>query len=281
MLQACSIPELRFYLTAWRRAGQSVALVPTMGNLHAGHLRLVEEAKRRAERVVVSLFVNPLQFGPQEDYARYPRTPEEDRRKLAELGVDLMFSPSVEEMYPHGLHSSAYVEVPGLSAILCGLFRPGHFRGVTTVVAKLFNLVQPQIAVFGEKDYQQLVLIRQMVEDLNFPIAIVSVPTVREPDGLAMSSRNLYLAAEERLKAPALYRALCEAKAWILAGERDFAAISERQLRLLEQEGFKPEYFAIRRASDLAEPEPDERPLRVLAAAWLGQTRLIDNVEVL
>ncbi len=276
-----SIADLRSHLAAWRKQGQSVALVPTMGNLHAGHLRLVEEAKRRAARVVVSLFVNPLQFGPKEDYARYPRTPEEDRRKLAELGVDLLFSPPVEEMYPHGLEASAYVEVPGLSEILCGAFRPGHFCGVATVVAKLFNLVQPEVAVFGEKDYQQLVLIRRMVEDLNFPIAIVSVPTVREPDGLAMSSRNLYLAAKERLKAPCLYQVLCEAKELILAGERDFAALSGRQMRTLEQAGFRPEYFAIRRAGDLAEPNPDDRPLRVLAAAWLGQTRLIDNVEVL
>ncbi|GAB6067572.1 pantoate--beta-alanine ligase [Methylothermus subterraneus] len=275
-----SIADLRALLGSWQSQRERVALVPTMGNLHAGHLSLVEEAKRRAERVVVSLFVNPLQFGPQEDYARYPRTPEEDRRKLAALGVDAVFSPTVEEMYPRGLEPSTCVTVPELADILCGAFRPGHFRGVTTVVAKLFNLVQPDVALFGEKDYQQLLIIKRMVEDLNFPVAIASVPTVREADGLALSSRNGYLSPAERAQAPELYRALCEARAQIQAGERDFAALGERQKMKLQRAGFKPEYFVVRRARDLAKAHPDERPLRILAAAWLGSTRLIDNVEV-
>lgn len=280
MLCIRSIPDLRLHLAAWRKPGDGIALVPTMGNLHAGHLSLVAEARRRAKRVVVSVFVNPLQFGPHEDYASYPRTPEEDRRKLAQCGVDVLFSPAVEEMYPRGLELGAWVEVPALSGILCGACRPGHFRGVATVVAKLLNLVQPDVAVFGEKDYQQLMIIRRMAEDLNFPVEIVGAPTVREADGLALSSRNLYLSAAERARAPRLYRALCEAKAEILAGERDFQAVSERQLRALRQAGFRPDYFAIRRASDLAEPGPFDRPLRILAAAWLGRTRLIDNLEV-
>lgn len=280
MLCVQSVSELRARLAVWRKNGEGIALVPTMGNLHAGHLSLVEEARQRAKRVVVSIFVNPLQFGPHEDYARYPRTPEEDRRKLLEFGVDALFSPTVEEMYPRGLERSAFVEVPTLSEILCGASRPAHFRGVATVVAKLFNLVQPDVAVFGEKDYQQLLLVKRMVADLNFPVEIIGAPTVREPDGLAMSSRNQYLSHEERLRAPWLYRALCEARAAILAGERDFKALSERQMRKLQQVGFKLDYFAIRRADDLATADPNDRPLRILAAAWLGKTRLIDNLGV-
>lgn len=279
MLCVRSISELRAQLAVWRRNGDNIALVPTMGNLHAGHLSLVEEAKQRARRVVVSIFVNPLQFGPTEDYARYPRTPEEDRQKLLEFGVDVLFSPTVEEMYPRGLERSTFVEVPALSEILCGAFRPAHFRGVTTVVVKLLNLVQPDVAVFGEKDYQQLLIVRQMVEDLNFPVEIIGAPTVREPDGLAMSSRNQYLSYEERLRAPWLYRALCEARTAILAGERDFKALSERQMHKLQQVGFKLDYFVICRP-DLATADPNDRPLRILAAAWLGKTRLIDNLGV-
>lgn len=280
MLRIRSISGLRMRLAAWRRKGEDIALVPTMGNLHAAHLSLVKEAQRRARRVVVSIFVNPLQFGPDEDYARYPRTPGEDRQKLADLGVDAVFSPSVEEMYPRGLEAAAFVDVPTLSGILCGAFRPGHFRGVATVVVKLFNLVQPEVAVFGEKDYQQLLIIQQMVLDLNFPVEIVGVPIVREADGLAMSSRNRYLSKEERAKAPSLYRALCEVREAILGGERDFKALAERQRLRLGEAGFRPDYFEIRRAEDLSEPDPDDRPLRILAAAWLGQTRLIDNLGV-
>lgn len=281
MKHIASIADLRSLCAAWQRKGESIALVPTMGNLHAGHLKLVREAQRLTRRVVVSIFVNPLQFSPNEDYDSYPRTLDADLQQLAELEIDAAFSPSVAEMYPRGLTATSWVEVPELSEILCGAFRPGHFRGVATVVVKLLNLVQPNIAVFGEKDYQQLLLVRRMVTDLNFPVEIAAVPTVREADGLAMSSRNQYLSTQERAKAPWLYRTLCEAQQALLAGECDFDALSKRQLLKLKEQGFKPDYFVIRRAGDLAEAAPNERPLRILAAAWLGNTRLIDNLEVM
>lgn len=274
------ISPLQEHLASFRRAGERIAFVPTMGNLHEGHLKLVEEARQRAERTVVSIFVNPIQFAPGEDYDRYPRTEEEDCRKLEPSGVDVVFLPSVEEMYPGGQEEIAFVEVPRLSEILCGAFRPGHFRGVTTVVAKLFNIVQPDIAIFGRKDFQQLRIIQKMVRDLNFPIEIVEVETVREPDGLAMSSRNRYLCPRERQVAPKLYESLLEARAAIEAGERDFKAIRKRQLERLRKYGFRPEYFEIRRADDLSEPKPSDRPLVILVAAHLGSARLIDNLMV-
>lgn len=279
MRQVDTIAELRRRLRAWRRDGARIALVPTMGNLHEGHLRLVDVGRARADRVVVSVFVNPLQFGPNEDYERYPRTLDQDRARLAERGADLLFAPAVAEIYPRPLAESTYVEVPGITEMLCGASRPGHFRGVATVVAKLFNLVQPDLAVFGEKDYQQLQVIRRMVADLNFPVEVVGVPIVREADGLAMSSRNGYLGAEERQRAPLLYRSLQEAREAIEAGESDFAALGRRQMARLRQAGFEPEYFEIRRA-DLDEARPGDRPLVILAAARLGQTRLIDNLQV-
>ncbi len=279
MRQVDTIAELRRRLRAWRRDGASIALVPTMGNLHEGHLRLVDVGRARADRVVVSVFVNPLQFGPGEDYERYPRTLDRDRDLLAERGADLLFAPTVAEIYPRPLAESTYVEVPGITDMLCGASRPGHFRGVATVVAKLFNLVQPDVAVFGEKDYQQLQVIRRLTADLNFPVEIVGVPIVRESDGLAMSSRNGYLSPEERERAPVLYRSLCEARDAIAAGETDFAALCRRQRERLRRAGFRPDYFEIRRA-DLGEAGPGDRPLVILAAAWLGRTRLIDNLQV-
>ncbi len=274
------VAELRERLALYRRAGERIAFVPTMGNLHAGHLRLVEEARRRADRTVVSIFVNPIQFGPNEDYDRYPRTEEEDCRKLQRLGVDLVFLPTVEELYPEGTENLTSVDVPRLSEILCGPFRPGHFRGVATVVAKLFNIVQPDVALFGRKDFQQLRIVQKMVRDLNFPLQIVEVETVREPDGLAMSSRNRYLSPEERRIAPKLYESLCEAKAAIEAGERNFERLCRRQLQKLRALGFRPDYFEIRRANDLGKPSPEERPLVILVAARLGAARLIDNLLV-
>lgn len=274
-----TIVDLEQALAQWRGRGETVALVPTMGNLHAGHLSLVEAATQRADRVVVSIFVNPLQFGPGEDFARYPRTLGEDREKLQALGVDLLFTPGTTQIYPRSLEESTVVEVPQITEILCGAHRPGHFRGVTTVVAKLFNLVRPEVAVFGEKDYQQLQVIRRMVAELYFPVKIVSVPTVRESDGLAMSSRNRYLSPRERAKAAKLYRCLCDIRDAITAGERDFPALIGHQWGRLEQTGFKPEYLEIRRA-DLSRAEPEDRPLLILVAARLGQTRLIDNVGV-
>ncbi|BCX82448.1 pantoate--beta-alanine ligase [Methylomarinovum caldicuralii] len=273
------IADLRACLEEWRRAGQRIVLVPTMGNLHEGHLQLVDTARRCSDRVVVSIFVNPLQFGPGEDYDRYPRTLEADCAKLETRGADLVFAPPVAEIYPRPLAESTFVEVPGITEILCGASRPGHFRGVATVVAKLFNIVQPDVAVFGEKDYQQLQVIRRLVADLNFPVEIVGVPIVREADGLALSSRNGYLTPEERARAPLLYRSLCQARDAIAAGERDFAALCRRQRESLEEAGFRPDYFEIRRP-DLGEAGPDDRPLMILAAAWLGRTRLIDNLQV-
>lgn len=274
------IPALRAQITAWRDDGAQVALVPTMGNLHEGHLALVRRARELADRTVVSVFVNPLQFVPGEDFDAYPRTPDADRIKLSEAGVDLLFSPPVDEVYPGDLEGTTRVQVPALDGILCGAFRPGHFTGVATVVTKLFNLVQPDYAVFGDKDYQQLLLVRRMVRDLCFPVDVVAVPTVREPDGLAMSSRNRYLGASERAAAPQLYRVLCELAARLMAGETDYTALERAATGRLQASGFRPEYVSVRRAADLAAPAPGEQALVVLAAAWLGRARLIDHVEV-
>ena len=276
-----TVADLRACVGAYRTRGERVGLVPTMGNLHAGHLSLIDTARAHgAGAVVVSIFVNPLQFGPKEDYATYPRTPEGDHAALTAKEVALVFSPSVREMYPGGQGESTRVEVPGLSTILCGQFRPGHFVGVATVVAKLFNMVQPDLAVFGEKDYQQVVVIRRMTRDLCLPLEIVASATVREDDGLAMSSRNRFLSAEERARAPELHRSLREGAAAVKSGDLPFAAIEERGMARLEAAGFRPEYFAVRDALTLAEPAPDRRDLVVLAAAWLGKTRLIDNLTV-
>lgn len=274
------IPVLRAQIAAWREDGAQVALVPTMGNLHEGHLALVRRARELADRTVVSVFVNPLQFVPGEDLDAYPRTPDADRIKLSEAGVDLLFSPPADEVYAGDLAGTTRVQVPALDGILCGAFRPGHFTGVATVVAKLFNLVQPDYAVFGDKDYQQLLLVRRMVQDLCFPVDVVAVPTVREPDGLAMSSRNRYLDASERAAAPQLYRVLCELAARLRAGETDYAALEHAATERLRALGFRPDYVSVRRAADLAAPAPGERALVVLAAAWLGRARLIDHLEI-
>lgn len=273
-----TVSALRETVRQWRAAGETVAFVPTMGNLHAGHLHLAETAKKLAERTVVSIFVNPAQFGPGEDFSAYPRTLEQDILHLRTVGVDLSFAPSVEEIYPAG--AATFVEVPGLSDILCGQFRPGHFRGVTTVVCKLFNMVQPDIAIFGEKDFQQLAAIRRMTADLNLPVRIVGAPTVREANGLAMSSRNGYLTDEEKERAAALYRALQQAGAGLAQGRRDYAEIEREQGETLAGAGFRLDYFSIRRLDDLAVPAADERDFVVLAAARLGKARLIDNLQV-
>ncbi|CAL1240296.1 pantoate--beta-alanine ligase [Candidatus Methylocalor cossyra] len=275
-----TLPALRRALHPWRMRGQTVALVPTMGNLHRGHLKLVEEARRRADRTVVSIFVNPTQFGPGEDFASYPRTPEQDAEQLRAAGVDLLYQPAVRDMYPADPATMTFVEVPGLSEDLCGRFRPGHFRGVATVVLKLFHQVQPDLALFGEKDYQQLLVIRRLVADLDLPIAIHGVPTVREPDGLALSSRNAYLNPDERRRAARLYACLEAAAAALGAGRRDFAQIEGECAEALAAEGLKPDYVAIRRQSDLAPPGADDRRLIVLAAVRLGRARLIDNRPV-
>jgi len=275
-----TIASLRGELAEWRARGDQIALVPTLGNLHEGHLRLVKEAKGCAQRVVVSIFINPLQFDDPNDFSAYPSTFDEDRSKLAKNGVDIIFFPEVTEMYPQGMQHHTRVTVPDISDILCGAHRPGHFRGVATVVHKLLNIVQPDVALFGEKDYQQLQVIRRMVRDLALPVDIVAVPTVREPDGLALSSRNSYLTADERQLAPRLYQVLSQVKSRIEQGTSDFPALENDALLALQQGGLRPEYVSVRRAQDLMPPGPADTDLVVLAAAWLGKARLIDNLQL-
>lgn len=272
--------ELREQVSAWRRSGLRVAFVPTMGNLHEGHLALLQTAAQHADRVVVSIFVNPLQFGPGEDFETYPRTMEEDLVRLAGEPCALVFAPSEQAMYPGGREAATRVEVPLLGDMLCGIARPGHFTGVATVVAKLFNLVQPDCAVFGEKDFQQLLIIRRMARDLCFPVEVIGIPTQREPDGLAMSSRNRYLDARQRAAAPALFAALRAAGRALAAGGRDLVALQQSSMENVRSAGLEPEYFEIRRREDLAPPAAADRRLVILAAARLGRTRLIDNLPV-
>lgn len=275
-----NVAELRAVVNDWRRQGLSIALVPTMGNLHRGHLSLVEEARRRGDRVVATIFVNPMQFDRSDEVERYPRTLEQDAEQLRRHGADLLFTPPIEEVYPEPLETTAKVELPKVTEILCGAYRPGHFTGVTTVVAKLFNMVTPDLAVFGEKDYQQLLVIRRMVSDLNFPIEIVGVPTSREGSGLAMSSRNNYLTAAERDRAAFLYRTLRQVAMRLQQGRTDYAELTREAIENLEEAGFKPDYVQIL-AEDLTEPKGHGcDDLVVLAAAWLGKARLIDNLPV-
>lgn len=271
--------ELRDRVRQWRQNGERIAFVPTMGNLHAGHGKLVEAARRCATRVVVSVFVNPLQFGPNEDFDSYPRTPEDDRRLLESLQVDVLFVPEVEDMYPHGQATTARVQVPELDSILCGAFRPGHFTGVATIVTKLLNLVQPDVALFGEKDFQQLMIIRRAANDLCMPIEIVGVDTMRESDGLAMSSRNRYLSPEDRAVAPVIYQTLETTRQQIEAGSRNFEALERAGFEALKRAGFRPDYFSIRDAATLAAPSPKSAEVVILTAARIGRARLIDNVR--
>jgi pantoate--beta-alanine ligase len=275
-----TISAVRERVRAWRAAGQRIVFVPTMGNLHAGHVSLIEAARRHGERFVASIFVNPMQFGPNEDFAHYPRTPREDEGMLAAAGCDLMFTPDVAEIYPNGSERATRVEVPGLSRILEGEFRPGHMEGVSTVVAKLFHVVEPDVAVFGEKDFQQLTVIRRMVAELCMRVEIVGAPTLRAGDGLALSSRNQYLTAAERQLAPVIYRTLEAAAGRVRAGDGDFASIERFGVQALEGAGLRPDYFSVRSAADLGVPGPGTRALVVLAAARLGRARLIDNVQV-
>ncbi|HVV69436.1 MAG TPA: pantoate--beta-alanine ligase [Gammaproteobacteria bacterium] len=272
------IASLRERIKHWQIRNESTAFVPTMGNLHAGHLALVTTAKQRAQHVVVSIFVNPLQFGPNEDFATYPRTQEADIEKLTALNVDAIFIPETSELFPQGQSLTA-VSVSQLSDSLCGKTRPGHFTGVATIVAKLFNIVQPQVAVFGEKDYQQLTIIRKMVADLNFPIEIIGQPTLREADGLALSSRNQYLSVEERMIAPKLYAILCWMQQEIKNGNSAFAELCAYAKAQLTQYNFKVDYIDIRTETTLEIPTAIDTNLIILAAAFLGKTRLIDNIS--
>ncbi len=271
---------LREQLQDWRQAGEHIALVPTMGNLHDGHLSLIEIARENAERVVVSVFVNPTQFGKDEDFEGYPRTLEVDKRKVKRAKGDLLFVPDVETMYPFGTDSAASVTLPVLTSELCGEARPGHFDGVTSVVTRLFGLVQPDVAVFGEKDYQQLAIIKRLVADMNLPVKIISGPTRREEDGLALSSRNQYLDESERAIAPRLYETLTDIAAALENGAHDYEELERNAVRALSEAGFEPEYVSIRRAETLEIPDRDTDELVVLGAAKLGQARLIDNVLV-
>ena len=274
-----SIIEMQSCANSWQQAGQKIAFVPTMGDLHAGHLSLVEKAMELAERVVVSIFVNPLQFNDNSDFEAYPRTLDSDIQKLDKYRVDALFTPNDNELYPQGRDFITGVDVPELSSILEGSSRPGHFRGVTTVVAKLFNCVQPQVAIFGEKDFQQLLVVQRMVADLNFPIEIIGMPSHREEDGLAMSTRNSRFSAEERQKAPVLYRTLRTLRDKIRAGENDFAQLESQAMEQIAAEGMMPEYISVRSVKDLGAPQASA-DLVIVAAARLGQTRLIDNIRV-
>lgn len=267
------IPDLRARLQAERR----IAFVPTMGNLHAGHISLMEQARSHGDCVVASIFVNPLQFGANEDLASYPRTLAEDCEKLAAAGVDVVFTPNDAELYPQP--QTVIVQAPPISRELCGAHRPGHFDGVATVVLKLFNLVQPQVALFGKKDFQQLFIIREMVRQLDVPIEIIAGETVRETDGLAMSSRNGYLRPEQRVEAPRLYGALKQVVKAVQDGQRDFQAIAEQTRHYLTMMGWIVDYIEIRNAENLARADAEDRQLVVLSAARLGKTRLIDNIE--
>lgn len=272
--------SLRATLNAARRAGKTISFVPTMGNLHEGHLRLVRRARQLGDVVVVSIFVNPLQFGANEDLDNYPRTLAADKEKLFAEGVQCLFLPQVSEIYPEGMDVHSKVSVPDLSERHCGASRPGHFTGVTTIVNKLFNIVQPDSAVFGEKDFQQLSVIRKMVRDLCMPIDIVGVATARADDGLALSSRNGYLSDQHRRSAPVLHRVLQECREAIACGYDSYRELEQHAILTLKESGFEPDYFAICDAGSLSEVGPQTEEVVILAAAKLGSTRLIDNVTL-
>ncbi|MGA9705535.1 pantoate--beta-alanine ligase [Pseudomonas sp.] len=275
-----TLRELRSAVAHARNAGKRIGFVPTMGNLHSGHATLVTKAAQQSDFVVASIFVNPLQFGAGEDLDKYPRTLAADQEKLLQAGCNLLFAPTVDEMYPGGTTGLTRVSVPQLSEGLCGASRPGHFEGVATVVSKLFNMVQPDMAVFGQKDYQQLAVIRAMVHDLNMPIQIIGEPTVRAADGLALSSRNGYLTDEQRAIARVLYRSLSEIAAAIKGGDRDFARLCAEQVKQIEAAGLRLDYLEVRQGVNLQPATAEDRDVVILVAAYLGATRLIDNLHL-
>ncbi len=280
MLIIETLPLLRQQIRRWRQEGKRIALVPTMGNLHDGHMKLVDTAKASADVVVTSIFVNPMQFDRPDDLARYPRTLQEDCEKLNRRGVDVVFAPTAHEVYPHGMEDQTFVEVPVLSNILEGVSRPGHFRGVATVVSKLFNLVQPDLACFGEKDFQQLALIRKMVADMGYDIDIIGVPTLRAKDGLALSSRNGYLTSDQRKIAPGLHKVMQSVAQKLTDGARDTDELIAIAGQELNEKGFRADDLQIRDADTLQALNANSQRAVVLVAAWLGQARLIDNVQV-
>ena len=280
MLIIEDIPSLREQRRAWQLKGHIIAFVPTMGNLHKGHLKLVERAKANADIVVVSIFVNPLQFGPDEDLDAYPKTLQSDFKQLRNLGVDVVFTPHSSDIYSRGLEQQTFVEVPGLSYMICGASRPGHFRGVATIVCKLFNMVQPNKAYFGEKDFQQLQVIKAMVTDLSMNLEVHGISTERESDGLAMSSRNGYLTTAQRAQAPLLFQTISDVAEKINSGRRDFSVLLSEAKQRISDGGLNPDYVEIRSAESLLPPSHEDQNLAILAAAFLGKTRLIDNVQV-
>ncbi|EIK93972.1 pantoate--beta-alanine ligase [Pseudomonas sp. M47T1] len=275
-----TVKELRAAVARARSEGKRIGFVPTMGNLHSGHAALVAKAAQRVDFVVASIFVNPLQFGPSEDLDKYPRTLAADQEKLVQAGCHLLFAPGVDEMYPDGMGVQTRVSVPHLSEGLCGASRPGHFEGVATVVSKMFNMVQPDLAVFGQKDYQQLAVIRALVRDLNMPVQIIGEPTVRAEDGLALSSRNGYLTTEQRAAAPALYRSMQQVAKAIEGGERDYPRLLAEACEQITAAGFKTDYFEIRHGINLHPATPEDRDVVIIAAAYIGSTRLIDNLHL-
>jgi len=282
MLFIESIPELRKIISQQKQTGKKIVFVPTMGNLHEGHLQLIDLAKKHGEFVVCSIFVNPTQFGENEDFDAYPRTLEADQEKLRGRKCDLLFFPKTSDIYPKGLNKSqlTFVRVPGISEVLCGKSRPGHFDGVATVVSKLFNLVLPDTAIFGEKDKQQLAIIRAFSEDLNFPIQIVEAPITREANGLAMSSRNGYLTPSEKEQAAFIYQLIQSTKQQIQKGNRNFIQLQIDANQLLASKGFRPDYFEIRNTKSLAPASIEDKQITILVATFLGKTRLIDNISI-
>ncbi|AFT66466.1 MAG: pantoate--beta-alanine ligase [Cycloclasticus pugetii] len=280
MLVVATIKELQNALHKHRQANKKIAVVPTMGNLHEGHLALVKTAQQHADIVVVTLFVNPTQFGANEDLDSYPRTFQDDCDKLDALNTSILFAPNIDEMYPLGGDQTTHVHVPNMTQVLCGASRPGHFDGVTTIVSKLFNITRADIAIFGEKDYQQLAVIRRMVNDLNIPIKIIGKPIVREPDGLAMSSRNGYLSEKERRIAPRLHQLLQTIKQEIIEGNHDLNSLESHAITDLIEAGFKPDYLQIYQRNELRPATENDKEIIILAAAFLGSTRLIDNIYV-
>ncbi|GAP74455.1 pantoate-beta-alanine ligase [Pseudoalteromonas sp. SW0106-04] len=280
MQTTSEIRSLRSQIKSWRQAGLSIAFIPTMGNLHEGHYSLVDKAKTLADKVVVSIFVNPMQFGANEDLDAYPRTLKADQQGLSERGADYLFTPTVQTIYPNGLESQSYVDVPGVSLGYCGGARPGHFRGVATVVTKLFNLVQPDFACFGEKDFQQLQVIKTMVRDLSMPIEVIGVPTQRDVNGLALSSRNNYLNEAQKQQASTLFTTLQWVKEQIQAGNNDFADLEHQAIARIEQQGLRIDYFNVAERNRLTAATAKDSELVLLVAAYLDKVRLIDNLTL-
>ena len=280
MYQATSVIELRQYVHHWKDHGQSIAFIPTMGNLHAGHLSLIEKGQSLCDRTICSIFVNPMQFGPNEDYAHYPRTLESDLDQLRAVGCDLAYMPTASELYPDGLERITQVQVTDLTDHYEGEYRPGHFTGVATVCLKLFNIVKPDASVFGKKDFQQYRVISKMVEDFNLDVQIIGQETTREPSGLATSSRNQYLDAAQRERAARIYATLQAAAARIETGARDYTAIEADAIASLDGDGFKTDYFAVCNAHTLRRADAEDRDLVILVTAALGGTRLLDNIEI-